>query len=80
MGLLGFSQNYEVVLNKAQMKIMVGKGQKSSLTAFLSNIQPCISLPKSKSLWPPPEYLKKALEERGMTDCASLSSSPLDNL
>lgn len=78
MGFIAFSENYEVVVNRKELKSLIDQGKKESVKAFLDSVGDRIRLPRKQNLHPPPEYLRRALEERGMTDCVCRSSLSLE--
>ena len=77
MGFIGFDENYEVVLNRKQLKLLKDQGKETSVKVFLESVQDRIKLPRDPNLRPPPEYLRKALQERGIIDSVCRSSLSL---
>jgi len=77
LGLIGFNEEYRIIINKGQIEILVKQGKENTLRSFLSGLRNELILPHKREERPLPRYISRALEDRGITEKIPLAGLSL---
>jgi len=80
LGLIGFNEDYQIVVNKEQIDALSQQGKSNALRKFLSNLQDELKLPNNQKALPSPQCILKALADRGITNYLRLAKLCLNDL